>query len=153
MRTIRYMIRTNNDIASTREQVGARLAEFRNTKALLQHELAESIGISPRSYQNYELGIRAAPMEVISKIAEKHGVSAHWLITGEGYMFYSDPKKTACDALQEIFVIAKRLGVTIPQHKLPDLFAPFMESYLSLRGPQMIELENLVRLASEAGKD
>jgi len=44
---------------------------------------AESLGISPRSYFNYEDGTRQAPIDVLFKAAQLSNHDLLWLLTGQ----------------------------------------------------------------------
>ena len=47
-----------------------RIAKLRRIKNLTQAELAEKVGVTTRSIQNYELGTRVPKMDTVVKIAE-----------------------------------------------------------------------------------
>lgn len=59
-----------------------RIKEAREHANLSQTKLAELIGISYRSVQNYESGLTDPPSQTIVKIADICKVSDIWLLTG-----------------------------------------------------------------------
>lgn len=144
------MIRTNNDIASPRKGIGRRLAQFRNLRGLLQSEFAEELGLSPRSYQNYELGIREVPIATVAKMIELYKLNSQWLISGTGGPYYNDPVKTARESLEEIVEAVIAARITPDLSKLPDVLAIIVKNQESERIGNPDELERLVRLASKS---
>jgi transcriptional regulator with XRE-family HTH domain len=63
--------------------IGARFLEIRKAKGLKQTDVAEAIGISHGALVNYEKG-REPPASAILAFSQVYGVSANWLLTGEG---------------------------------------------------------------------
>jgi len=66
-----------------RMSIGARFLEIRKAKGLKQTDVAEAIGISHGALVNYEKG-REPPASAILAFSQIYGVSANWLLTGEG---------------------------------------------------------------------
>ena len=62
-----------------------RIAKLRRIKNLTQAELAEKVGVTTRSIQNYELGTRVPKMDTVVKIAEALGVDEKVLMSDEDY--------------------------------------------------------------------
>lgn len=147
------MIRTNNDTASPRKEIGARLAQFRNLRGLLQSEFAGELGLSPRSYQNYELGIRDVPIATVAKMIELYALNTQWLISGNGGPYFNDPVKVARESLQEIVQAAGAAKLTPDLEKLPGVLAIVVKQLEVGRMLNPDELEQLVRLASKSAKD
>jgi transcriptional regulator with XRE-family HTH domain len=148
------MIRTNNDIATRRKEIGSRLAQFRDLRGLLQFEIAKELELSPRSYQNYELGIREVPVSVVSKMIKKYGLDSHWLITGEGGPFHNDPVKVARDAVQDVADAAEAAGLEPELNKLPDVVAILVKNLVEdMRVGNPDNTAQLVRLASKSAHD
>ena len=58
----------------------ARLRELRALKNVTQKQVAESVGLSERGYQNYELDNREPTMSSIIKLADYFGVSTDYLL-------------------------------------------------------------------------
>jgi transcriptional regulator with XRE-family HTH domain len=61
-------------------EISSRLKEARGS--LSQEDFAAKIGVSFRTYQYYEGGVRAPKWPVLSKIAVLCGVTVDWLLTG-----------------------------------------------------------------------
>ncbi len=64
-----------------------RLKEARKKIGLTQTAMAESIGIKPASYSEWERGVTNIPQVRLFQICTLHGISKEWLETGEGEMF------------------------------------------------------------------
>lgn len=62
--------------------IGERLHQVRLGLGMSQQALADSLGISLRTYQNYERGDRPVSKEFLCAIMDAHGVDASWLLTG-----------------------------------------------------------------------
>ncbi len=54
----------------TRKHLHERLRKLRKANHITQAQLAQSLGISRRTYANYERGIHAMPAEVLVRIAD-----------------------------------------------------------------------------------
>lgn len=61
--------------------IGGRIALARKQAGLTQGELAERIGVIPRSVQNYEAG--RIPWKLLDSIAEATGVTKEWILHGD----------------------------------------------------------------------
>ncbi len=148
--TFSDMIRTNRDITSPRKEIGARLAQFRSNQGLLQSEFAKELGLSPRSYQNYELGIRDVPVATIAKMIERYKISGQWLISGIGGPYYNEPATTAREALKDIVQAADAEQSEPDLSKLPDVLAIIIKNLEEDRVLNPDEVQRLVRLASKS---
>ncbi len=63
-----------------------RLNLVRVRAKMSQVEFSKKVGISVRSYKNYEAELRSMPSSVALKIHSEFGVNIHWLFTGEGWI-------------------------------------------------------------------
>ncbi len=63
-----------------------RLNLVRVREKMSQVEFSKKVGISVRSYKNYETELRSMPSSVALKIHSEFGVNIHWLFTGEGWI-------------------------------------------------------------------
>ncbi len=142
------MIRTNNVASMLRSDIGVRLAHIRETLALSQAELAEKIGVSARSYQNYEQGKREFPTSLVYELCSSLGVNSHWLLTGKGGRIYFEPAKLAKQALEEIIEAAEVANLRPALKKIPDVLEIVVEQETSHRGLNPEELTRLIKLAS-----
>ena len=57
-----------------------RLTELRKEKLLSQYAIAKKIGVSPRTYQDYEYGEREPQVAIFRRIADFYGVSLDYLV-------------------------------------------------------------------------
>jgi HTH-type transcriptional regulator, cell division transcriptional repressor len=63
--------------------VGARLAGARREAGLSQRALAATLGVTPRTVQNYESG-KIVPYRHLASLSALLGRTASWLLTGTG---------------------------------------------------------------------
>lgn len=56
-----------------------RLTQLRKDKGISQSALAKEIGVSPRTYQDYEYGAREPQVAIFSRIADFYDVSLDYL--------------------------------------------------------------------------
>ena len=66
-------------------ELNERLAKLRRMKGLTQAELADKVGVTTRSIQNYELGTRTPKMDTIAKIAEALEIDEKAILSDEDY--------------------------------------------------------------------
>lgn len=57
-----------------------RIKNLREDSDLTQQQVAEKLFITRSAYSNYENGIRAVPVEILSQIADIFGTSVDYLI-------------------------------------------------------------------------
>ena len=63
----------------TREVMHKRIRALRKREHITQFDMAERLGISRRTYANYERGIHAMPVEALVMIADLFGTSLDYL--------------------------------------------------------------------------
>lgn len=63
-----------------RKILAERLKQCRKEAGLTQWEMAVYCDITEKAYQNYELMTREPKLEIISRIAERYGVSIDYLV-------------------------------------------------------------------------
>lgn len=63
------------------KEVGKRIALARERAGLKQADLAETLGVIPRSMQNYEYG--RIPYRLLDRIADATSVSKDWILYGD----------------------------------------------------------------------
>ena len=61
-------------------KVSLRLRDLRLEKNKQQIEIAEILGVSKQVYNRYELGARAAPLEILWKLADFYNVTVDYII-------------------------------------------------------------------------
>jgi transcriptional regulator with XRE-family HTH domain len=69
-----------SDSAVDLRALGGRIRELR--AQLTQEDFATAFGISQAQLSKYELGQSAPPLGILIKLAEKHGKSVDWILTG-----------------------------------------------------------------------
>jgi transcriptional regulator with XRE-family HTH domain len=65
-------------------EIGERLAAIRAVSGENQQAFAESLGLSPRAYANYERGEREMPVVLFRSLHDRYGVDPIWLLKGPG---------------------------------------------------------------------
>ena len=92
----------------TNQEVGRRIREARESKRIMQKELAEKAGVAPSTILRYEQGkIKQIKLPIIQSIANILGVNPSWLIgksedrevstKSESYYINDETKKLAQD--------------------------------------------------------
>lgn len=92
----------HNDIQCA---VGKRIAECRKLRGLRQIDLAEKLGKSMRSIQEYESGKIDIPISIISRIAEALDVSVNYLV---GYQSTHLTTESLSDVIALILELNKK---------------------------------------------
>ncbi len=62
-----------------RERMFERVRCLRKREKITQEQMAQQLGISRRTYANYERGVHAMPAEVLACIADAFGTSMDYL--------------------------------------------------------------------------
>ncbi len=63
----------------TRKIMHERIRKLRKVNHITQAEIAVQLGISRRTYANYERGVHAMPAEILVRIADTFGTSLDYL--------------------------------------------------------------------------
>jgi transcriptional regulator with XRE-family HTH domain len=93
--------------------IGWRIARARKESGLTQEELAELIGVSPRSIQGYEAG-KVVPYRRLAQLAEVTNHELAWILQGdEAASSLDDPKvlERLVTAVEEVSAEAQRIRV------------------------------------------
>ena len=85
---------TSETKASTlyKQEVGERLKAARAKLGLSQEDMAAQSGVSYSVYQKYEIGKSAPGAEAVAGLIQV-GISANWLLAGEGTILLADLHK------------------------------------------------------------
>ncbi len=67
------------DYESIRAIMHQRIRSHRKMNHMTQSDIAQRLGISRRTYANYERGVHAMPAEVLARIADLFGTSLDYL--------------------------------------------------------------------------
>lgn len=92
--------------------VGQRIKEARKKVGLTQKELADRIGVSTTTIQQYELGKRQPRFEQAAAIADALGVTYFYLVTGE--IHEKDPVELASSLDQKLKCVDCCIELTKP---------------------------------------
>lgn len=68
-------------------KLSERLARVRKHVEKQQIEFAEELGVSARSYANYERDVSEPPISLCVDICKKYNISAEWMFLDSGDMF------------------------------------------------------------------
>lgn len=75
-----------------------RLLTIRKQTGASQGDFAKRLGVSPRAYKNYELGLRDVPLSLIESMHRELGADLSWLILGDG----ASSSETAQEIIRKI---------------------------------------------------
>ena len=64
---------------TTQEIMFRRIRSLRKRQHVTQYEMAERLGVSRRTYANYERGVHSMPVDVLIVIADIFGTSLDYL--------------------------------------------------------------------------
>ncbi len=70
------------DFSANQESFGSRISEARKSFGFTQKELAQKIGVTANSIQNYEKG-QVPSGDIVVRLARAFSCSTDWLLTGE----------------------------------------------------------------------
>lgn len=65
-----------------KQEIGNRLKQFREGLGLSQKEITSGLSIKPGVWSNYEKGISAPSINVLSELSTLYSLDLNWLITG-----------------------------------------------------------------------
>ncbi len=68
------------DYQNTRKCLYTRIRTLRKKEHITQEKMAQRLGISRRTYANYERGIHAMPVEILARIADMFSTSLDYLV-------------------------------------------------------------------------
>jgi transcriptional regulator with XRE-family HTH domain len=85
------------------------------------------LGISKPGLANYERGVRVPPASLVADLCEKHGVSASWLLLGDGPIFAPDLGQVHERALTTAWAYLTRGGDEVQQEHLVRLSAALFQ--------------------------
>ena len=75
-------------------RISERLKTIREAKGLSQKQFAETLGTALTRISEYERDKVKPTTEILTKLAEIHGININWLLTGNGDMFIKEEKKS-----------------------------------------------------------
>lgn len=120
-------------VANPLAGIPSRLRDIRHSAKMTKVRFAESLGISPRSYFNYEDGTRQAPIDVLFRAAQLSDQDLPWLLTGRPEV--------------QIDIYDKAILATMDALEKEDLFLPGPKMLVIAR--QAFELSAIKRTLAE----
>lgn len=97
--------------------INVRLRELRKYLKLTQEDFSSIIGLKQGSIADWERAKSSPSIDTLAIIANNFKINLHWLITGEGSMFLSDPKNENLNKSSSL----ESKEVTELQKKISDL--------------------------------
>lgn len=95
-----------------------RLNAVRKAAELSQVDFAKRLGLSPRGYKNYELGLREVPLSVVSTVHQEFDVDLHWLVYGEvGSVSSQTAEEAMLRVMRSVRAFEKKQGVALSDEK------------------------------------
>ena len=120
-------------VANPLAGIPSRLRDIRQSAKMTKVRFAESLGISPRSYFNYEDGTRQAPIDVLFRAAQLSDQDLLWLLTGRPEV--------------QIDIYDKAILATMDALENEDLFLPGAKMLVIAR--QAFELSAIKRTSAK----
>lgn len=91
-----------------------RLKEIRKKIGLNQIPFAKRIGASQSAYANYERGVTDLPIALAQVICDEFGVSANWLLMGQGNVETSVSDDILIESVTEMLEFVSKNDLNIP---------------------------------------
>lgn len=88
------------------------LREFRRREGLNKKDVAELMGVTPRTYYAYELGTRSVPSDALIKLATMTRVDLNLLLMGRAT---ETDHQSVRDAIDDMMKVMKLLGDDYPE--------------------------------------
>ena len=118
-----------------------RIREVLSDKSMNIRDLSEKIGLSKRTVENY-LGQKRLPgPEFLKAMTEHLGVSATWLLTGQGEQYVSTPSNGVLASAEPDFIAIPRFDIaasaghgTIAETEIGTGHYAFNRTWLNRRG-------------------
>jgi transcriptional regulator with XRE-family HTH domain len=86
------------------EGIGRRLAQARKEAGLTQEQLAEQVGVTPRSIQGYEAG-KVVPYRHLKRLEEITGKPPSWLLRNE-----TEPTPFSAEVAERLVSLVERVA-------------------------------------------
>ena len=110
--------------------IGKKMQELRKAKKMSTTDVADAIGIKPRTYLSYETGEREPNLSVINAIADYYNVTVDYLLGRE-----CNPKRLnqRDEELEAAFIEVYR---SLPENVRKDILNGIKDTVLSMYSPQ-----------------
>ncbi|MDQ1350468.1 MAG: Helix-turn-helix protein [Acidobacteriota bacterium] len=124
-----------------RKEIGARLAQLRETLELSKNKMAGKINISRAAFQRNEEGQWFPEYSTLVKLSSVFGVSLDWLLVNKGPMYYkqkiAETEKTDDDSVKS------RNGSLVMREEYRDLLDN-LEKYPVLRYEVLLQVQKFL---------
>lgn len=104
-----------------KKRIGERLATVRASFKMSQKEMGELLGISWRTYQNYEVGSREVSVEFVMQFCAQFEIKPEWLIDGAGNKSSIDEVQLYKKLLSEVQSSAQSKDINLDLDALVDI--------------------------------
>lgn len=134
-----------NSSDNQKQVIGLRIKEARSALRLTQKELCEQAEMKLPSVRDYELGNRIPGGEAVAALM-RVGISANWLLTGEGAMLLSDdhPRPAPPAVQTEYGRVSDQVAFMPPIPHPGFVFVPRYEVEASMGNGTVIHSEQIV---------
>jgi len=142
------------------ERIAAKLREYFESQGITQQNIADRFGVSKQSIHPYMTGAKPFGRKVAQKWAEEFGLSASWLLTGEGDMFGGSAKKVDGSPCFDLVTIqggtghgngmeALTMDMSIGTMSVPGIPVGEGIPYIKVRGSSMVNRRDPVHSIPE----
>lgn len=99
------------------EIFATRIKELRESFGMTQKEFSQYVGIKQQTLSGYERGLMKPPLDIITEIAKKCGVSIDWLCGLSDKKTSSNIPQTLADIFEMLFLIQEYSDIQIYDHE------------------------------------
>lgn len=129
--------------------IAAKLREYFESQGITQQNIADRFGVSKQTINPYMTGAKPFGRKVAQKWAEEFGLSASWLLTGEGDMFGGSDKKVDGSPCFDLVTIqggagqgngmeALTMDMSVGTMSVPGMPVGDCIPYIKVRGTSMV---------------
>lgn len=116
-----------------------KLKQARRAKGLSQSKLAELVGVSPRTVQNYELsGMHPKQRDIYYKLADALDVDVNYLLTEGEELIFRSYKKGGDESMRDVEELISGVcglfsGGSLPEEDLDAAMKAITEAYFAVK--------------------
>lgn len=116
-----------------------KLKAARRKNRLSQSRLAELVGVSVRTIQNYELaGMHPKQREIYYKLAEALGVDVNYLLTEDEELIFESYQKGGTESMRDVEKLISGVcglfsGGSLPEEDLDAAMKAITEAYFAVK--------------------
>ena len=130
-------------------QIAAKLREYFESQGITQQNIADRFGVSKQTINPYMTGAKPFGRKVAQKWAEEFGLSASWLLTGDGDMFGGSAKNVDGSPCFDLVTIqggagqgngmeALTMDMSVGTMSVPGMPVGANIPYIKVRGTSMV---------------